>query len=135
MKLEYLENISNDGKFKDVTSNNLVRLFDFSLTDLKKFRDLIGALCSSQKEVVDLHHEDFIIPLNCSLKLKVDLSNTGITRIGKDPFECRMNHSTYVHMQAQLENMIATEYEGFIWLDDLVEEGNIDFLLSHGGGW
>ena len=44
MKLEFLDDISDGGKFKDVVSNQLVRLYDFDKLQANKFRQLIQSI-------------------------------------------------------------------------------------------
>lgn len=41
MKLEYLNDISDGGKYEDVVSENLIRLFDFDRAEVAKLIFLI----------------------------------------------------------------------------------------------
>ena len=42
MKLEFLDDISNGGKFKNVAINQLIRLFDFDKFEAAEFRQVIN---------------------------------------------------------------------------------------------
>jgi hypothetical protein len=39
MKLEFLDDISKGGQFKDVISDKLIRLFDFNSEEARKFQN------------------------------------------------------------------------------------------------
>ena len=51
MKVEFLDNISNGGQFKDVVSNKLVRLFEFDSAEAEKFQETIKKLIENENKI------------------------------------------------------------------------------------
>ena len=78
MKLEFLGEISDNGKFRNVVSNNVVRLFDFDKEDLVSLYELVRKLISGQESEIKLDKEKFIDVVNCTLKFVDDDTNSGI---------------------------------------------------------
>ena len=131
MKLEYLDDISNGGKFKDVVSENLIRLYDFDQKETTLLIKLIYQRLILDNQSVDLAAADFIQPINCHLNLQLASIDEGVVKTDKDNFFiCKLTAQTYV---------TATEYmkaidSGYNWLCDTSDD-NIDFLYSAGGTW
>jgi hypothetical protein len=85
MKIEFLDNISNGGRFNDVVSDKLIRLFDFDSVEAKKFQKTIKILIENEERIV-LDSLAFMKPINCSLTLSVDNKNLGIIKSGEKEF-------------------------------------------------
>ena len=135
MKLEYLGNISDGGRYPEVISENLVRLYDFSKEEVSKFQKVIMDKILTKKESVDIDDIDYIENVNCSLKLVLSDQNNGINQIGDNVFHCNMNEDSYKHM-IDIIQPFTEELSGYNWLDEQTENvSNIDFLISPGGGW
>lgn len=136
MKLEFLNDLSDGGKYGEVISDNLIRLYDFDCTEAKMLMQLIQENLLNKRNNLDLNEIHFIEALNCKLLLKVSTLNTGIVHLENDQFVCLMNAESYKHMVSNIEPFTEGELNGFNWLDDLVDNDNqIDFLFSPGGGW
>src|SRR4051812_24657157 len=98
MKLEYLENISDGGKFKTVVSDNLVRLYDFdpgqTETFVKKLQEFVV-----YKTDFNLSKCDFIELVNCSLILSISNVNQGILKTGnQNIFTCYLTEESYLDL-------------------------------------
>lgn len=136
MKLEYLHDITANGKYKDVVCENLIRLWDFGPSESKKFQDLILKFSNSKQQVsLDLDKQDFIKSINCKLTLKKDILNNGINRLSEDQFICKLNNEGYFYMVELIQPFVIEDSSGHNWLDEKANIGNINFLFSPGGTW
>jgi len=136
MKLEYLHDMTANGKYKDVVSENLIRLWDFGPTESKKFQGLISKFTSDgQQDRLDLHKQDFIKSMNCKLTLVKDEINNGISRLNEKDFICKLNNEGYKHMIDLIQPFVLEDSGGYQWLDEKANVGDIDFLFSPGGNW
>jgi len=131
MKVEYLHDMTDGGKFKQVTSENLIRLFDF---DQKQTIDLTFKILQTlviEKQKLDLSSVAFIELVNCKLVLQLSSSDKGILRTDNpNMFTCDLTEETY---KTAIEFMKATD-SGYNWLCETSDD-DIDFLYSPGGTW
>jgi hypothetical protein len=132
MKIEFLDNISNGGRFNDVVSDKLIRLFDFDSVEAKKFQKTIKILIENEERIV-LDSLAFMKPINCSLTLSVDNKNLGIIKSGEKEFECKLTRDAYREMISLIQPFVDHESSGYQWLYDNMAD--IDFLFSPGGSW
>ena len=132
MKIEFLDDISNGGQFKDVVSDKLVRLFDFDSVEAKKFQEAIKNLIKSESRIA-VDRLSFIKRINCSLTLSIDNADLGIIRTGRQEFECRLTKGSYREMISLIQPFVDHESNGYQWLYDNMAD--IDFLFSPGGTW
>jgi len=136
VKLEYLNDISNGGEFKDVISENLIRLFDFNCAEILTLQKSIQRTIIQLQQSLNLSDIDYINSINCELMLTVSDKNEGIILLGNRRFECRMNLKSYRNMVSIMQPFTEKEQDGFNWLDEHIEnENQIDFLLSTSGAW
>jgi len=136
MKLEYLHDLTANGKFKDVVSENLIRLWDFSPQEAKQFQDLINDFVKNNYVTkLSLDQEEFIKSINCKLTLVKDEANNGINKLCEDEFICKLNNDGYKHMIELIKPFVNEDCNGYQWLDEQATTGNIDFLFSPGGTW
>ena len=132
MKLEYLDNISDSGRYKNVVSENLIRLYDFNQKETKELADLIYQKIIVDKEKLELTSIEFIKPVNCQLTLQLSTFDKGITKTdNEDLFMCDLTQQSYL---TAIECMKAAADGGYNWLCDTSND-NIDFLYSIGGTW
>lgn len=132
MKLEFLDDISDHGKFVNVVSERLIRLYDFDMHEALKLKEII------EEELLGNHREirfsslDFVEPLNCDLVLKMFNIDKGIALADSGNFECYLTNAAYKEMMYLMEPFCegATGYQ---WLYDL--DCPIDLLFSPGGTW
>lgn len=136
MKLDYLHDLTDNGKYTDVVSENLIRLWNFTPNEALQFQNLIVAfIAADEKASLALHEQDFIEAMACELTLVKDPSNTGITRLGATQFVCRLDIAGYQNMVELLQPFVTDSADGYQWLDEQAHESSIDFLFSLGGGW
>ncbi len=134
MKLEFLEDLTDNGKYKDVVSENLIRLYDFNSKEVNQFQSLIQRLINKSISEIDLENQDFIEAINCQLKLVIHKDNNGINKVAENSFICKMNKESYQHIEHLIEPF-TKRLEGYQWLDELCSDSEIDFLFSVGGSW
>jgi hypothetical protein len=132
MKLEYLDDISDGGKYKDVVSENLIRLYEFGQKETTRLVDLIYQRIILDKQSLDLTSIDFIQPLNCHVTLHLSSSDEGVIKTDKaNVFICKLTEQTY---STVIECMKAVKKNGYNWLCETSND-DIDFLFSAGGTW
>lgn len=136
MKLEYLDDISDRGRFKDVLTERLIRLYDFDCSQAQSLHKMIQQNIIDEKKSLNLNTIHFIEGLNCELTLVLSDLNEGIVLIDSSRFECKMNLESYNRVVSIIQPF-TEELNGFNWLDEFLLEGDdqIDFLFSPGGGW
>ena len=71
MKLEFLVDISNRGKFSQAVSERLIRLYDFDSLQALRLKNAIETDLVKKGNAVDLASLDFVEPLNGFTKLTV----------------------------------------------------------------
>lgn len=131
MKLEYLNDISDGGKYKNVVSENLITLYDFNQKETTELTDLIYRKVIVDKQGLDLSTLDFIQPVNCQLILQLSSTDKGILKTDKpNMFTCELTEQSYT---SAIGFMKAVD-SGYNWLCDTSID-DIDFLYSAGGTW
>ena len=131
MKLEYIHDLTAGGKYKDVVSENLVRLYHFDKIQTEKLTTLISKYIIGKKEKLNLSDIEFIESVNCQLTLQLSDTDIGILRTQKnDIFNCYLTKDTYL---TAIEIMKTID-SGYNWLCDISKD-DIDFLYSSGGTW
>jgi hypothetical protein len=131
MKLEYLDDINDGGKFEGVVSDNLVRLYDFDDVQTRKLIKLILTNIITNKNELNLSQVDFIETINCTLILQLSATDIGISK-SADPnnFVCSLTQESFNNMIQLMEKVTS----GYNWLCDTSND-DIDFLYSKGGTW
>lgn len=130
MKLEYLEDLTDGGKYTHVVSENLIRLSDFDENQTVLLIKVINNFLVT-KEAVELSDCDFIEAIDCKLLLQLSNEDLGILKAEKsNTFTCNLTEKSYTEA---IELMKATS-EGYNWLS-ITSNENIDFLYSSGGTW
>ena len=133
MKLEYLDDISDGGKYTGVETDKLVRLYDFDDIQAQKFYDAIQQEILGHNKDLDMKELDFIEKLNCNLTLRLADKDLGITTVDKKNFFCDLTETAYQNMLNLLEPFFGKETSGYQWLYDL--NTDVEFLFSPGGQW
>jgi len=132
MKLEFLDDISDGGRFSHVVSERLIRIYDF---DPSEARDLKGAIENSllkAKGELNFASLDFIEPVNCNVILRLSDRDEGLRTADNSRFDCNLTVEAYGDMIALIEPF-CNGAEGYQWLYEV--DCPIDFLLSPGGTW
>jgi hypothetical protein len=132
MQLEFLDDISDDGRYAQVVSERLLRLYDFDTKEANEFKQVIQAMISGEKKEVDLASLAFINPVNCNLVLRISEMNEGIITTDNINFTCNLTPSSYENM-LMLITPFCNGASGHQWLYNA--DGPIDFLFSPGGTW
>lgn len=133
MKLEFLDDISDGGRFKNVVSDRLVRLYDFDAIQATKLKDNIIENILKANKALDLSSLDFIEPINCNLTFIISDKDEGLKSHDKMNFVCALTPSLYQEMTLLIEPFCKEKLNGYQWLYDI--DTPIDFLFSPGGTW
>jgi hypothetical protein len=133
MKLEFLDDIGRGGKFPQVVSDQLLRLFDFGAGEARMFKDAIQATIIDEQIELELSVLKFVDPINCYLTLQISDVDKGITTQDKINFVCSLTIQGYEAMIYLIEPFYERGAKGHQWLYEL--DCPIDFLFSSGGTW
>lgn len=133
MKIEFLDDISDGGRFPDADPSQLVRLYDFDSAQANKLRQAIQEKIIDGNKAIDLTTFDFIQSVNCSLTLKLSDMDKGIVTTDKKHFVCSLTIEKYKEMIFLIEPFCNKDTSGYQWLYDI--DTPIDFLFSPGGSW
>lgn len=133
MKLEYLNDISAGGKYSDIITDELIRLYDFDTFEAKEFYNAISRETVQNENELCLESLYFIEALNCKLTLRLSIYDQGILTNDKTNFICNLSKDGYLNMLNLLQPFCMDAVHGYQWLYDL--DTNIDFLFSAGGTW
>lgn len=126
MKLDYIDNVNEYG-------DNIVRLYDFDMSQADKFRQTIQETIILNKKNLDLSSINFIQIRNCNLILRVANDDIGIVTLDKENFFCDLTIQSYIQMISLLDPFCKKETNGYQWLYDI--DSQTDFLFSPGGTW
>lgn len=133
MKIEYLNDISEGGRYTNVVSDNLIRLFDFDATQARRLQEIIKKAILDERGTVDLSSLEFIRSVNCNLVLRIADANEGITTNDNYNFVCSLMIGNYEEMIGGIEPFCKPGVGGYQWLYDI--DCAIDLLFSPGGTW
>ena len=135
MKLEYLEDMTDEGKFPDSGQDPIMRLYDFDPNEASLFRDTIQKTVIDGKGELDLASLAFIEPVNCKLTFRLADEDEGISTLDKVNFVCSLTIKSYETMICLIESFCKkrNEFQTYQWLYDLACE--IEFLFSPDGAW
>ena len=126
MKLDYIDNINEYG-------DNLVRLYDFDMSQADKLKQIIQNVILSNECNLDLSLLDFIQARNCNLTLRLANEDIGIITTDKINFFCDLTTEGYIKMIELLEPFCKRETNGYQYLYDI--DSPTDLLFSPGGTW
>jgi hypothetical protein len=125
MKLEYLPDGSDDCP--------LIRLYDFTPTEVEHLRSAIDGLASGATQSVAVHELRGVIPIDgCRLTLERQKWDGAIVQRGPNHFECGFTADTWDNI-AGLVEPFASDATGWQWLAGAPGEASI--LLSRDGRW
>ncbi|PVD49274.1 hypothetical protein DC498_25875 [Terrimonas sp.] len=133
MKIEFLDDISDGGRFPHADPNQLVRLYDFDCSQANRLRQIIQEEIIKSNKEIDLATLDFIQPVNCGLILKISDTDKGIVTSDNKNFVCSLTIEKYREMIFLMEPFCDKESNGCQWLYGI--DTPIDFLFSPGGSW
>lgn len=133
MKVEFLIDISDSGKFAGIETHQLVRLFDFDAQQAGKFSPAIQQTIIEKDEPLYLSDINFIKSINCNLTLRIADANLGIITNNNRDFTCDLTIRAYENMIYLLAPFSKEKNDSFQWLYDI--DTPIDFLFSKKGTW
>ncbi len=136
MKLEFLDDITDNEKYPYADPDNLIRLYSFDQIEASRLRDAIQSQLINKNESLELSTLDFIQQENCTLRFEISIQQNGIEPSIDSNFVCRLPIGNYKEMIAIIESFTNDENEisGYNWLYDPTE-GKSDRLFSPGGTW
>jgi hypothetical protein len=116
MKLEFLDDISEAGKYPQVVSDQLLRLFDFDPSQARMLKDAIQTTIIMGKGEMELSSLKFIDSINCALTLRISNGDEGITTEDKVNFFCFLSIEGYEKMVNLIEPFCGSDLNGYQWL-------------------
>ena len=133
MKLEFLDDITDRGKFSQAEPDKLLRLYDFDDYELMIIRHLIKRSLIDRDGELFISNLDFVHPINCTLTFQLSGRDLGIKSPSDDAksFLGQFSKNTYVNMLEIIDYL----KDGYNWLYDPSDEDQIDLLLSFDGSW
>jgi hypothetical protein len=136
MKLDFIHDITDKGKYPDADPDKLIRIYSFDQEEVEKLINIIHSRVVNMKESIDLGTLPFIRPINCSLKFEVAATDIGINPSLENSFVCQLSTEAYTQMIGYMRTFCGEENKmnGYNWLYD-PSEGKIDLLFSPGGTW
>lgn len=135
MKLEYLNDISDAGKYPDADPDKLIRLFSFDREEVEKLVSINQFWIINKKEAVELSTIPFIQPLNCTLTFEISSKDIGIDHSLENKFVCRLSVEGYQKIIDVIKPFAdENRLNGYNWLYD-PQNGKIDLLFSSDGTW
>lgn len=134
MKLDYLNDLTGNGKYPGAYPTQLIRLYDFNEAEAKQLFDALHSTIIVGHTAVDLSTLDFIQAVNCRLRFEITAEDIGITipPAGND-FTCKLTIASYEEMLGTIE-VFTHSLKGYQWLDEPGEDG-IHLLFSPFGTW
>jgi hypothetical protein len=133
MKIEFIDDISDSGRFPHADPNQLVRLYDFDSSQANSLRQTIQKVILERNKEISLTRLGFIQSVNCNLTLQISETDNGITTSDNKIFVCNLTLKKYEEMVFLMEPFCNKKASGYQWLYDL--DTPIDFLFSPGGSW
>jgi hypothetical protein len=125
MKFEYLSDGSKDCP--------LIRLYDFSRTEVQLLRQLVRLLAAGERDVVALQDEFWVQPVRgCRLTLRQARQNCGVRQAEGLNFQCELNSDGWSNVEGLLDPFCDSDISGFQWL---TRDGTISLLISQSGKW
>ena len=136
MKLDFLDDLTDNGRYPYADPAKLLRLYDFDYRQADRLKNLIDTEIISNQTELELSTLDFVESVNCGLRLKLSVQNLGIgfPSDGRS-FLCELTLEGYRTMS----NIIgyfskASAANGYNWLYD-PKGDKISLLFSPGGTW
>ena len=136
MKLDFLDDLTDNGKYPHADPDKLLRLYDFDSHEAEQLKNFIDKEIISNQHELNLSTLDFVECINCTLTLKLSFQNVGINvpLDGKN-FVCEVTREDYKTMSDIIENFTKDgKINGYNWLYD-PNEDKVDLLFSPGGTW
>ncbi len=131
MRLEYIADTTDNGKYPDAWPAKLIRLFDFDEQENQQLIALLSEKLFGQQTNVELADISFISSLNCRLVLRLSATDDGIIALSKPhSFACDLCEASYRQLIARMQH-VENDHQ---WLDES-SASVIEFLYSAGGTW
>lgn len=126
MKLEFLDDLTDGGKYKDAFPVQLIRLYDFDSIEAKKLSEQIRTTILEKETSLDLGCLDFIEALNCNVVLQLSQTSIGIIPVDDCSFNCDLTRADFKDILLRIEPFLVNQ-NGFQWLYDI--DTPIEFLF------
>ena len=130
MKLEFLDDLTDGGKYPLANLTELLRLYDFDDFELMKIRHLIKRSLIDRDGQIIISNLDFVDALNCTLTLGVAEQDAGILLTGNEgcDFYGEFCKDTYSKMLDIIDRL----GDGYNWLYDPGSENEIGLCVLTG---
>lgn len=135
LKLDFLYDMTDDGKYPQADPVHLLRLFDFTREEALQLSETVAAFAGSDSGYLSIHELDFIQADDVQLHLQKHQEDLGIL-MPQDmrKFKCLLQPTAFHQMADLIRHFADKETDGYQWLYDPKTDG-IDLLFSPGGTW
>lgn len=134
MKVEFLDDISDGGRYPNADPDKLIRLYAFDSKEASEFRDSIKSVVINEQKSLVMSSLSFVELVDCNLTFRISETDHGISTINNKDFYCDLTLELYKNMVYIMEPFcVPDDKGGYNWLYDL--DTPIDLLFSPGGTW
>ena len=95
MKIDYLPELTDGGKYKHVVAEQIVRIWDFGYEEAQKLRQLILERIVGNNERLDIAEIPFIEQVSCHLIFEIADDDYGLITTDGFNFICKLTHKHY----------------------------------------
>jgi hypothetical protein len=134
MKLQYVHDNTDGGKYPQAYPIRLLRLYHFNTNEVNDLILAIENWLQSGKEELQIDSLAFIQPENIKLTFRISDEDKGIITDDQKHFFCMLPFDSYKNMIELMKPfLVKTEAQNYQWL---YEWGyNVEFLFSPDGAW
>jgi hypothetical protein len=131
MKIDFLFDMTDGGKYPHADPVHLVRLYDFSESEAELLAGTIEEDILNNGHAIQVDELAFVETHSCTLRFELSTNDVGIELpADHKTFICRLTRSSYSNMP----EIIRMVTDGFNWLYNPGTE-KVDLLISTGGTW
>ena len=137
MKVEFLHDLTDGGKYEQVVSEKLVCLYDFDYKAAIKFRQALQESIIDKQSQLDVTFLPFVESVNCKLIFVISDEDKGVKTEDEFLLTCGLTIEAYKNIVYLFEPFCEVNDNGsYQWLYEPNDvESDIDLLLSPGGTW
>lgn len=133
MTLEYLDDISDNGRFPHAAGEKILRLYHHTPEESALLRGIIIQLASGTLQSFDISSCTWVNSLNCRLLFAVSDNDLGLVSDDSIHFTCQLTPIEWHHMADRIQPFCETSANGYQWLCET--SSPFDFLYSFDGSW
>ena len=132
MKIDFLLDMTDGGKYPHADPVNLIRIFDFTVEEANLFAKAMDYNLLTLGSTLQVDKLDFVESIKCTLRFELSSEDLGmLLPDDHSTFICRLTRASYINIL----DIIDRVGDGFNWLYDPKKDEEVDILFSGGGTW